>query len=113
MSERLKQIKENYTNMIDIALSQSETLSEHEIDVSDLKWLIKQAELVEELENKNADLSYELGKHKRALEKKHIKNQRYREVLESIAYSQFNVEPKRVVVKMQSKARQALEGDKL
>ncbi|WP_214484926.1 hypothetical protein [Bacillus sp. SM2101] len=36
------------------------------------------------------------------------KIERYEKALESVAYKQFRVEPKRVIVKMQSLAREAL-----
>ncbi|MFU0790676.1 MAG: hypothetical protein ACFWT6_12055 [Virgibacillus proomii] len=38
-------------------------------------------------------------------------NQRYKQALEEIAWKTYRVEPKRVITKMQSKARKALEGE--
>lgn len=46
----------------------------------DLGWLIEQAERAQELEEAIADYAYEIGKRKRALNKKNEQNKRYREV---------------------------------
>ena len=46
----------------------------------DYKWLIEQAKRVQELEKAIADYAYEIGKRKRALNKKNEQNKRYREV---------------------------------
>lgn len=51
----------------------------------DINLIIEQAERVEELEEAIADYAYEIGKRKRALNKKNEQNKRYREALEFYA----------------------------
>jgi len=47
--KRLKEIKESYSNCIDMALSDGETLPSYDIEVADLNYLIQQAEKLEQL----------------------------------------------------------------
>ncbi|UFU00350.1 hypothetical protein KO561_05215 [Radiobacillus kanasensis] len=42
--ERLEQIKDQYSNAIDMALSDGETLPDYEMEVADVNFLIQQAE---------------------------------------------------------------------
>ncbi|MEC5422093.1 hypothetical protein QGM71_01120 [Virgibacillus sp. C22-A2] len=111
MSEWLKKIKENYSNMVDIALSSGETLPNYEIEVADLNYLIQQAEYVKELEKRNAEIIDGINFNNKEYGKIIGENQRYKQALEEIAFKQHNVEPKRVVVKLQSKAREVLGGN--
>jgi hypothetical protein len=73
------------------------------LDMEDYRFIMQHAKEKIQLEERVKELeklSLSLGS----------KNKRYKQALEEIAYKQYNVEPKRVVVKLRSKATQALQG---
>ena len=118
MSERLEEIKERYSNAVDIALSAGETLPEYEIEVADLNYLIQQAEQKEEWESVAIDRY-------RDWEKAHLVNQRYKQALEFYANENNYIHdewkplnPNAISITMSQvefddgeKARQALKGE--
>ncbi|MEN2765745.1 hypothetical protein [Ornithinibacillus xuwenensis] len=105
--EKFEEIKERYM----------EREYDYALKSMDIDYLIQQSEekiqlekRVEELE-KNLDHGAKVAV--KTAEKLHYvkeENQRYKQALEEIAYKQYNVEPKRVVVKLRSTAIQALQG---
>jgi hypothetical protein len=56
--KRLEMIKESYSNCIDIALSDGETLPSYDIEVADLNFLIQQAEKVKRYEYALKNIAY-------------------------------------------------------
>ncbi|MED2978215.1 hypothetical protein P4284_16125 [Bacillus swezeyi] len=64
--KRLEEIKESYSNCIDFALSDGETLPYFDIEVADLNFLIQKAEKLEELVS-NLKKMYENTIHKKRL----------------------------------------------
>ena len=61
---RLEEIKEAYSNAIDMALSEGETLPSYDIEVADLNWLINRVEELEYASKYNGKLNEFLQKRK-------------------------------------------------
>ncbi|WP_132742676.1 hypothetical protein [Scopulibacillus darangshiensis] len=72
MEDRLKEIKENYSNAIDIALSDGGTLPSYDIDVADMNWLIN---CIEQQQKENDSLRWDLTRVRAIVGKSEYTNQ--------------------------------------
>ena len=109
--ERLAEIEERILKIDeDDSTNRSKMLDYRHWAYELLKIANEQAERVQELEEAIADYAYEIGKRKRALNKKNEQNKRYRGALEEISKPIYGVTYADMFAVKQL-ARKALEGE--